>query len=81
MKRISFHTVEVAKDDPIRCDCCNEPLAGRMMCRFDGGEIDNLYEGEHVCPECMAILPQVDFLSAAYQTVRNYRYLKGIGVK
>lgn len=74
---IKFTVSNVPKtDDTLLCDCCGEPLAGREVCRFDGSQIDSLYEGEHICKECARVLPEIDFLGAAYSLIRDYVYLQ-----
>lgn len=76
MKRINFIIDEPISTDLFSCDCCGEGLALQEIFHFDGSEIDSLYEYEHLCASCAAILPEVDFLAAAYEQVRNYKYLQ-----
>lgn len=77
-RKIKFEVSVVQENSGgLRCDCCGSLLSREEVHRFDGSDFDENYEGEHICKQCAEILPQVDFLAAAYEQVRNHLYLEG----
>lgn len=77
MRKIHFEvSPPFIRKENYTCDCCNEPLSRRNVYQFNGGVFDSLYENEHLCEDCAAVLPEVDFLAAAYAQVRDYKYLQ-----
>lgn len=74
-RKIEYTATQVTAEDGYRCDCCNEPV-DNIIYRFNGSEIDDRYEGEHVCKECAEILSHVDRVAAMYEQVRNFKYLE-----